>query len=289
MNDFYKFKRVYIDNNVKSSKRIDNILDKISSTAEINFVDDVEYLIKSYPMVYHPQKRAETLLLTEIRGDILRKCPGTHGHIYCNYFVINLYIGCPINCSYCILQSYLNQPFTIINVDIENIFYRLDILFKENSEKIYRIGTGELGDSLAYDYITDFSVDFIDFFGQYKNVIFEFKTKTNFIKNIIRVKSPGNIVVGFSVNPDSVITTEEQFASDLSERITAMETLVKNGYNIALHLDPIVIIDNFMTEYKSVVDMIFGRITPKDIAWISLGTFRYPPELKNSMEFNYPD
>ena len=42
-------------------------------------------------------------------------------------------------------------------------------------------------------------------------------------------------------------------------------------------------------EYFELIDTIFNYVSYKDIAWISLGTFRYMPDLKNMIEYNYPD
>jgi len=289
LNDFYDFDVVFIEEKYKDNKRVKEILTRIKSAPEINIVENIYIALEKLPVIYHPLKRAKNLFLGGIRGDILRKCPGSQGHICCNYYVINLYIGCPLNCSYCILQAYLNQPFIIINIDIENIFFHLDKILKENKDKIYRIGTGELGDSLVYDYLTDFSIDFIDFFSNYKNVIFEFKTKTDNINNLLKKSNNSNIVVGFSLNPQSIIEREETKASSLLDRLNSAKILADSGYKIAIHFDPIIHINNWENEYKSLIDEIFKYIKPENIVWWSLGTFRYTPDLKNMIEYNYYD
>lgn len=286
-NNLYNFDNIYIEEKFKSNSNVNKILSKITSRFKINYINDITKLMKEIPLS-HPNETAKNLLLSGIRGEILRKCPGTNGHICCNYYVINLYIGCPINCSYCILQSYLNQPLTIINIDTEQIFDSLENTLKNNPNRIFRIGTGELGDSLVYDNLTDYSIDFINFFAKHKNAIFEFKTKTDNIENILKIDSPGNIVVGFSVNPQEVISKEEHFASSLKERLNAASKLINKRYKIALHFDPIINIQDFEISYMTLIDEIFTYITPNDIAWISLGTFRYTPDLKNCIEYNYP-
>jgi spore photoproduct lyase len=284
---FHNFKKIYIEKKYKDHCNVSRILSKINTTSPIEYVDDLFKLIKSLPTIYTPAEKSEILYLGGIRGDILKKCPGSHGHICCNYYVINLYIGCPLNCTYCILQEYLNQPFTIINIDLELIFETLKDIFKKDN-KFYRIGTGELGDSLVYDPFTAFSKDFIDFFANYSQNVFEFKTKTNFIDNLIEIDSPGNIVIGFSVNPEAIIKTEEGYSSSLIERLEAAKELIKKGYKISLHVDPIINISNFDDEYYNLIKSIFKYITSDDIAWISLGTFRYLPGLKKMIEYNYP-
>lgn len=284
---FYNFKKIYIEKKYRDNNNVKKILDKIDGMPPVEYVNDLFSLVKSMPVVNNPAEKSGILFLGGIRGDILKRCPGSLGHICCNYYVINLYIGCPLNCTYCILQEYLNQPFTIINVDIEKIFDTLDNIFKKN-KKFYRIGTGELGDSLVYDPLTEFSKNFIRFFSNYQGNIFEFKTKTVFIDNIMQVDSPGNIVIGFSLNPEIVIKSHEGFSSSLIERLDAAKKLVKKGYKISLHFDPIINIADFDIKYFDLIKIIFNYISGKDIAWVSLGTFRYLPGLKKMIEYNYP-
>jgi len=288
--NIYNFNKIYIEKKIANHKNVKRILSKINCAPKIEYFNDIHKIIKKEPFVFHPDDRSKKLVLSCIRGEILQKCPGSFGHICCNYHVINLYLGCPLNCTYCILQSYLNQPFIIINVDIEKIFDFLKKVFNVNKERLFRIGTGELSDSLVYDPLTDFSKDFIDFFSMHKNTIFEFKTKTDYIENILEVNNSGNnIVVGFSVNPQKIINTEEGNAVSLAKRLSAAVKLVEKGYKVAFHFDPIFNINNFDYEYKPVVDLIFDKISYNNIAWISLGTFRYTPALKNILEYNYPD
>lgn len=281
------FEKVWIENKIANHCKTQQILSKLGNI-EIGYFDDLNILIHNTSAVFHPKERSQTLVLSAIRGEILRKCPGTHGHLCCNYHIINQYIGCPIGCSYCILQGYLNQPFTIINVDIESIFEELERFQKTYPGKQIRIGTGELGDSLVYDHLTHFSEDFLNFFAGRDEFIFEFKTKTTNIDLLLRRRSPGNIVIGFSVNPDIVRINEEEFSAPLKERIEAAAALVNVGYKIALHFDPIVLIPNVEQEYRQAVNFIFSLLKPEDIAWISLGTFRYTSDLKSMMEYNYP-
>jgi spore photoproduct lyase len=287
-NAFFNFDSVYVEKTYEGNKHVQNILSNVRNNPRIIYFEDISGLIRKNPQMTSPSERSRNLVLSGIRGDVLRRCPGSHGRLCCNYHVVNLYIGCPIGCSYCILQSYLNQPFTIINVDIENILDRIKETTSAQGERLFRIGTGELGDSLVYDPLTGYSKYFIEYFNDLKNCIFEFKTKTDNIENLLEFGNTKNIVVGFSVNPQSAADSEEEFSTPVLKRLSAAKKLVEKNYKIALHFDPILNIENFHGHYSGLINDIFSFIKPESISWISLGTFRYTGDLKNTMEINYP-
>jgi spore photoproduct lyase len=60
------------------------------------------------------------------------------------------------------------------------------------------------------------------------------------------------------------------------------------GYPVAFHLDPMFIYEGCRDDYRRVVERLFARIAPEDVAWISLGTFRFMPPLKPIIERRFP-
>jgi spore photoproduct lyase len=214
------------------------------------------------------------------RGDTVSACPGTRGHLCCNYMTVDLYVGCTLGCSYCIMQSYLKQSPVVVYLDPEPAIRRLEELAA--STEVLRIGTGEVGDSLLYDPIFQLSRRFIAAAAPFPNVFFELKTKTAFVDHLLDVKAKGNAVIGFSLNPPRIIQAYEGISSPLEDRISAARRAVQSGYLVSFHFDPIVLFDGWEPAYSEVIALLDGIPTDR-IAWISLGTLRYPPELKHKM------
>ncbi|MCK4965951.1 DNA photolyase, partial [bacterium] len=96
-------------------------------------------------------------------------------------------------------------------------------------------------------------------------------------------------VAAWSVNPDEVIYKEEGLSPRLDERLKAAQTCAKKGYRIGLHFDPIIYYEGWEENYKMAVEKIFQYLSPEDIIWISMGTFRYNPNLKNYIKRRYPE
>ncbi len=227
-----------------------------------------------------PFRNGRTIYLHTPRGEQVTRCPGSRGHICCNYLTAELYAGCAIGCSYCIMRSYLNfSPISVV-VDAGGIVEEIRSIARTNPDVMIRVGTGEVGDSLLYDPLFELSREIIEGTAREKNVFFEMKTKTGFVDHLLSVPEKGNAIIGFSVGPESVIEREEGSGASLDERLDAADRAVESGYRVSFHFDPIFYSLEWEKSYLPVVKRL-SHIPDERVAWISLGTFRYTPALKN--------
>jgi len=263
---------------------------KNASHVPVEIVEDVENLIDNIKISRDfIGEGKKCLLITQNRGKFVKPCPCTPHYIGCNYFIINLELQCPIDCTYCILQHYLENPMITVYVNTEDLWKQLDDFLYKNKNRTLRIGTGELGDSMALDHITKHSKDLISFFRKRKNAIFELKTKTVNIENILEIEPAKNIVVAWSLNSYKVAQNEEKGAPPVRERIEAARLLSNRGFRVGFHFDPIIRYQGWVDGYDEVVDELLEKVKPSAIAWISLGSLRFPPGLKTIIKKRFPN
>jgi spore photoproduct lyase len=222
------------------------------------------------------EDKKENIFISANSGTFLRRCPGTKIYRCCNYHVFDIVEGCPYDCSYCILQSYLNHEYIKIFSDTSAIKAELLELDKNGSR--FRVGTGELSDSLALDNIFEFSKLFVPIVNSLENIQFEFKTKSSNIDNLLML-NPKNIVVSFSLNTDFIAKHEEHRAANVKKRLKAAKTLAEYGYKIAFHFDPVVIYENAEYDYRKLISDMTNEIREEDVEFISISTFRCIPSL----------
>jgi len=233
------------------------------------------------------QRGKETLFLTRNQGAFIRKCPGTSHYRCCDYTILHIGTFCNMDCSYCILQAYFHPPVMQFFVNHNTLFAELDAIFKEN--KIYRIGTGEFTDSMIWENLMDFSKILITKFAKQKNAILELKTKTVNINNLKNLDHNGKTILAWSLNTDRIINSEERGTASLNARLKAASKCESWGYKLAFHFDPMIIYDQCEKEYLNVIDRLFASVSPDNIVWISIGTFRFMPALKQIIEKRFLD
>ncbi len=229
-----------------------------------------------------------SLYLALNKGAFVKPCPCAPGHVRCGYFVINLDLQCPLDCSYCILQHYLDPPVVTIHVNREDLWPELDRFLEGRSPGILRIGTGELGDSLALDHLTDNSLSLIEYFREKEGVFFELKTKTANVANVLKAGPAENIVVSWSLNSESQAGAEERGAPPVGERLEAARRVAARGFPVGFHFDPLIIHEGWESGYGGVVRRMLEAVRPERIAWISLGSLRFNQELKPLLRSRFP-
>lgn len=229
------------------------------------------------------------LLLARNRGRFFKPCPGTKEYICCDYQVLNIGMNCPMDCVYCILQAYLNNPYLSFFVNVEDLLQELQEAFKENPGRFWRIGTGEFTDSLALDRLTGLSRLLVQFMRDKDSAVLELKTKTAVIDNLKGLDHGGRTIVAWSLNSPDIVAREELRAASLEQRLAAAARCASWGYKLAFHFDPIIYHPGWQEGYAETIGKLFAAVPRERIAWISMGCLRYLPTLKKIAGQRFPN
>jgi DNA repair photolyase len=277
--------KLYVDQKIADFSQISAISRRLDLHPKI---------VSNYREVYDlvsadndPVKKGKTVLfLTYNRGAFIKKCPGTRSYTCCGYQILHIGTFCHMDCAYCILQSYFHPPVLQFFVNHDDLFSELDAVFAE--DKIQRLGTGEFTDSLIWEKWTDLSNRLVPAFAAQNSAVLELKTKTTAIDRLEKLPHNRKTIMAWSVNSPLIISEEERRTASLTARLKAAAKCESWGYPLAFHFDPIVIYDGCEADYEFVVKQIFSYISPDNIVWISLGTFRFMPPLKTLIQKRFP-
>jgi spore photoproduct lyase len=230
----------------------------------------------------------KTLRLLSFPGQLFKPCPGTREYLCCGYQILNIGTNCPLDCSYCVLQSYFNQPSLRVFVNVEQQLEAIGETLRNSGGKIFRIGTGEFTDSLALDPIVKWTEVLTSFVAKHENAILEFKTKTVSIEGLLSSTHRDRIVVSWSLNSPSMAASEEHGAPSIQKRLEAARTCQREGYIVGFHFDPLIEHPSWQTEYARTVDLLHRFVDPSKVIWLSLGCLRFMPSLKGVVRRRFP-
>lgn len=230
------------------------------------------------------------LLFTRQRAPALQYCPaGTPGLVCCHYLVVDLVSNCPMECSYCFLQEYLvNNPTLKVFTNVEELLATVAAVVDRHPQRHFRVGTGELSDSLALDPLLGFSRDLVPFFAARPNVLLELKTKSDCIEGLLDLDPKDRVVVSWSLTPPDMVESEEHGTASFAARVQAARRVQAAGYKVGFHLDPLIEYPDWEAGYRETVSGMLAAVDVRRVAWISLGSLRLTPALRTTIRRRFP-
>jgi spore photoproduct lyase len=227
---------------------------------------------KKYSPSNSPQKKQEMSFKYENKSVIgFGKCPvASEKTRCCNLLTLDVYEGCGFECSYCSIQTFHKNNILAFE-DFDKKLSQIEL----DPNKIYHIGTGQSSDSLMIGNKSGALEALIKFAAKNKNVILEFKSKSDNIDYLLKTDIPKNIICSFSLNPDIVSQNEERFAASLTKRIKAAKALSQKGVLVGFHFHPMIFFDNWAKEYDNIAQELIKSFPPHSVALVSMGTLTF--------------
>jgi spore photoproduct lyase len=230
-------------------------------------------------------------VISRRRAPFLMACPGASAQFACcGYLVAILASNCPMDCSYCFLQEHVaDNPAFQIFANYPDLMGELDAVIRSAPSRSFRVGTGELADSLAFDSITGIARDLVEMVRERGNITIEFKTKTDEIDGLLEIDPRGRAMVSWTMTPTAVWKSSEHRTASPSARIAAARRVIDAGYRVGFHFDPLIAYENAERDYSDLIDELFDSVAPSEIAFVSIGGLRMTPALKRAARARHPN
>ncbi len=281
-----EFARIIIDPDVEHSPLAASIR-RNARNVEVTVQPTAEFAAGTRHLSLTEGKRL--LLLRPFRGRAVKLCQGWKpDYACCNLHTVAEANNCAMECTYCILQFYVNSPHMTVFGNIDDLQDEITRMVRREPDRLLRIGTGELSDSLLLDPLTESTTHMVPFFRRLPHAVLELKTKTDNIGHLLGMDGGERVVVSWSVNPQEIVTREELKTASLADRLAAARQVAEHGYPVGFHLDPMVHYDGWREGYAALVDHLIDAVPVERIAWISLGSLRFPPQMKATMTRRFP-
>ncbi len=189
----------------------------------------------------------------------------------CNLWTLDVVESCGYDCSYCSIQSFYNEDTITFNTDLKTKLLSLPI----DENEIYHIGTGQSSDSLMWGNKGGVLEALIAFAKKHPNVILELKTKSDNVSYLLNHDYPPNIITTWSLNPQTIIQSEERLTASLHERLEAAQKIHDKNRLVGFHFHPMIYYKGWQKEYGAIFKELLDRFDPKRVALVSLGTLTF--------------
>ena len=283
-----RFKRILVEEAAWDYAMTRRVLARLPGVPVIKIPDrEVLRPREAAPMEWLGESKT-TLLLALQKGPYWRACPGTKEYICCGYQVLQVALNCPFDCSYCILQGYVNLPAVTVFVNVEDLQAELQARWAQEPGRIWRLGTGEFGDSLALDELTGLHEILMPLMARHPQAFLEIKSKWHHLEHLLPLGPNPQVIFAWSLNPPELIREAEQFTASLEARLKAAQRAAAAGFRVAFHFDPLIFFPGWEKAYRRTVERLGVLNSAADVAWVSLGALRFLPPLRQIIFSRFP-
>ncbi|PJZ62873.1 SPL family radical SAM protein [Leptospira adleri] len=276
-----RFSHIYLEESAKNHPKTKEIISK--------FPNSIVIPIESYKEVFNPssqnfqiQKRSPKLILAKRKEQFLYSGSGVAPDFGYRFFYYNaLVLNCLYNCSYCYLQGMYSSANLVVFVNNEEYIEETKEQLKL-AKPLYLCISYDT-DLLALENTLGYCKEWILFANSNPDLILELRTKSANFKSIADLKPTENVILAWTLSPESVIREHEPLTPRLSSRLKNIKDALDAGWQVRLCLDPILAIPNWKKVYSQFVRQIFESIDGNRLREISLGVFRMNSDyFKNS-------
>lgn len=275
--------KIYIEENILDHPLTQKILSKIKS-APITFIDDYKRIGQDKSFNQRADEDKHSLALASKKGELVKSI----GRMEHGQFYLFHEIDCKYDCEYCYLQYYFQTKVPVIFVNRDEVLNKVEELLNCFDNPYFHVG--EVCDALAFDELTEFSIDITNLFKKYPNGTIEFRTKSTNVDNLISINdAQQNVIPSWTISPQEVTDLIEHKTPSFDERLDAARRCQQAGYTIGVRLDPIIRIDGWEKLYQEMLGELFTKLDSKQIDYISLGTPKHNKILYETIKKRFPD
>lgn len=283
------FKRIFVEKRVRNVQYARDILKKLAPTP-VEEVDRIQDIFERVKKPYLHKRTSLNLMLAQKDGALVKPAPDAYGlGSDPHYYFVHAY-NCIYECEYCYLQGYFQSPDMVLFVNHEQVQAEMQqTIDGHQADTIVWFHAGEFSDSLAVSHITNEWALYWPFFQKNTTARLELRTKSVNTSPIEYLGPMPNIIVTFSLSPDEAIRLYDRKTPSLRGRLTAIQRLAEQGFQLGFHLDPIIDSENTIEQYRQLLDLMIQACPVAQIEYISLGVVRFTRDVFREFNRNYPD
>ncbi|MDF3820979.1 DNA photolyase [Leptospira sp. 96542] len=278
---FKSFSHIYVEEAVINLERTQKIISKLKPK-EVIIINHYKDSFNRSNQNFRIQKESPKLILAKKYDQFLYKGSNFSPNFEFEHFYYNtMALNCIYDCEYCYLQGMFHSANLVLFVNWEDFFDATDQFLTKNQSLYLAISYDT--DLLALESFFGLTSAWIEYAEKNRNLNLEIRTKSASFRSISKYKPSENIILAWTLSPDSVIKSIEHKTPSLPARLQSMKEATNLGWKVRICIDPVILVKNWKQEYTSLANSIKDNLTPNKISEISFGGFRMNSDFLKEM------
>jgi spore photoproduct lyase len=246
---------------------------KNAALVEIDSYKDIFYRRNQ---VFAVQRRSRALILAvNSDGFVFKGSRNCDNFGYANFYCHTSVINCVYDCEYCYLAAKYPCAHIVMFVNYEDSFDEVSAALAKTAPAYFCVSYDT--DLLALESRAGILGSWLRFAAGKSGLLLEIRTKSANFKAIEHITPLPNVILAWTLSPESVAERFERGAPPLSARIQNMRAAAAKGWNVRVCFDPVLYFDGWREQYAACVERTFAAFAPENVHSVSAGVFRAPP------------
>ena len=270
------FSHIYVEKSVVGYPLTDLTLSKFS-TSTIVMIDHYKDIFNRSGQDFQIQKLSMKLILAKKKEPYLYPASNMiQDYDTPNVFYNTPILNCLYNCDYCFLQGMYNSGNLVVFVNEDDMMDAIDkeVSNSRDSSRPTVVSISYNTDLLAMENILPLSRRWINYVNGKRNTMIEIRTKSALFSAIKDMEPSDNVVLSWTLSPESICAKYESTAPPLKSRINAIKSALTSGWQVRLCFDPIILVDDWYKIYSLFLKRLFQEIDGSHLRDVTLGVFR---------------
>ena len=285
MNSSANFSHIYVESEIRSDPRTEGILARFPDSHVI-LVQRGSDVFNRPRQSFSAQKKSRSLILARKHGTLFyHGAPVCHSFHASRFFYTTTAVGCLFDCEYCWLKGIYASASLMIFINQEDYFRELEELLKDGS---LFLSLSYETDLFAIEELTGHIHAWASFAREHPDLVLEIRTKSSRTDLFRCFENCPNVIVAYTLSPQSVITAFEHHTPSLSKRIQAVRKALAEGCTVRLCLDPLIKVNGWRKDYEALTDTLHQEIDLSRIKDVSIGSYRQSEPYQRRMRKRFP-
>ncbi|MCL2521562.1 MAG: hypothetical protein FWE36_01730 [Erysipelotrichales bacterium] len=283
------FSHIYIEEAIRNDPLVKTICQTFPD-AKLIYIENYKDIFNRKNQNYCRQKEAVKLILAKKPNNFLYSWSDNCINVADNSFYLTQVINCLYDCEYCFLKGMYDSANLLFFINTEDFDKAISML-KSGSY----ISLSYETDILSLDKLfTNLIDDYLKIISNNADKKFEIRTKSLNVEKMI--DAPENLLITYSILPEILISKFEKYTPSLEKRLLKINWLLAQGIKVRLAIDPILVMENYLDEYRLFCQKLKFFINLDKLEDIHVGPFRIAKDFlkkakaqySESLIWNYP-
>jgi spore photoproduct lyase len=281
-----KFSCVYIEEEVRDTPRVQEILERVKDTPLVT-IERFGEVFNRKSQNFRLQKSNPALILARKHGRLVLSAPPGYGFNNGPGFYFSHMLNCVYDCRYCFLQGMYRSASYVLFCNYEEFAEQIASGEDDLVNPVYYSGYD--CDSLALEPVSKFVDFFVHWFTAHPRLTLEIRTKSTQVRDLLEIDPAKNCVIAMSFTPQEIHRRWEDRVPAIEKRLEALCRLQQQGWPVALRFEPLIYQEGFEQDYRQLFDQVFSRLDAEKLHSVSTGLFRMPKKFYRNIAAIYPD